>query len=151
GFTRYTEQAGVEKAFEQADQLRQHIDGTLPDSARLIKLTGDGAMIVGSEPGELVRWAVELADEEDKIFDLRIGMDFGEALYRDGDYFGGAINMAARVLNRADANEALATEQLKDQIKNRAAAGLRFVSIGTVRLKGFDETVELFRVEARER
>ena len=151
GFTRYTEQAGVEKAFEQADQLRQHIEKTLPDSARLIKLTGDGAMIVGSEPSELVRWAVELADEEDKIFNLRIGMDYGEALYRDGDYFGGAINMAARVLNRADANEALATVQLKDQIKNRAAAGLRFVSIGNVRLKGFDDTVELFRVEPRER
>lgn len=150
GFTRYTETAGVEKAFEQADQLRQHIETTLPDSARLIKLTGDGAMIVGSEPSELVRWAVELAAEEEKIFDLRIGMDFGEALYRDGDYFGGAINMAARVLNRAAANEALATELLKDQIKNRAAAGLRFVSIGNVRLKGFDEVVELYRVEPRE-
>lgn len=150
GFTRYTETAGVEKAFEQADQLRQHIETTLPDSARLIKLTGDGAMIVGSEPSELVRWAVELAAEEEKIFDLRIGMDFGEALYRDGDYFGGSINMAARVLNRADANEALATELLKNQIKNRAAAGLRFVSIGNVRLKGFDEVVELYRVEPRE-
>lgn len=150
GFTRYTEEAGVEKAFEQANQLRQHIDSTLPDSARLIKLTGDGAMVVGSEPGDLVRWAVELAAEEEKIFDLRIGLDFGEALYRDGDYFGGAINMAARVLARADANEALATGQLKDQIKNRAASGMRFVSIGTVRMKGFDETVELFRVELRE-
>ena len=76
-------------------------------------------------------------------------MDFGEALYRDGDYFGGAVNMAARVLNRADAEEALATESLKNQIKNRAAAGLRFQSIGKVRLKGFDEPVELFRVEPR--
>ena len=107
-------------------------------------------MVVGSEPSELVRWAVELATEEDKIFDLRIGLDFGEALYRDGDYFGGAINMAARVLNRADINETLATVQLKNKIKNRAGAGLRFVSIGTVRLKGFDESVELFRVEPRE-
>ncbi|MFY9469837.1 MAG: adenylate cyclase regulatory domain-containing protein, partial [Solirubrobacterales bacterium] len=98
GFTRYTEQAGVEKAFEQADQLRHHIETTLPDSARMIKLTGDGAMIVGSEAAELTRWAVDLASEEEKIFRLRIGLDFGEALYRDGDYFGGAINMAARVL-----------------------------------------------------
>lgn len=151
GFTRYTEQAGVEKAFEQADHLRQHIETTLPDSARMIKLTGDGAMIVGSDPAEMLRWAVEMTMEDDHPFHLRIGTDFGEALYRDGDYFGGAINMAARVLNRADSDEVLATEQLKDQIKNRAAAGLRFVSIGKVRLKGFDDTVELFRVEARER
>ena len=59
--------------------------------------------------------------------------------------------MAARVLNRADINEALATEQLKNQIRNRQATGLRFVSIGTVRLKGFDEPAELFRVELRDR
>lgn len=149
GFTRYTEEHGVEKAFEQSDKLRHHIETTLPETARMIKLTGDGAMIVGSEPTELARWAAELAAAPDKIFRLRIGLDWGEALYRDGDYFGGAINMAARVLNRADANEALTTAQLKNQIKNRAAAGLRFQSIGKVRLKGFDEPVELFRVEIR--
>jgi adenylate cyclase len=150
GFTRYTEQAGVEKAFEQADQLRQHIESTLPDSARLIKLTGDGAMVVGSEPADLAVWAVELASEGDQPFKLRIGLDFGEALYRDGDYFGGAINMAARVLNRTDIDEVLATEQIKQNVKNRKALGLRFVSIGKVRLKGFDEVVELFRVEPRD-
>ncbi|MBK5231324.1 MAG: hypothetical protein JJE27_09160, partial [Thermoleophilia bacterium] len=32
GFTRYTEQEGVEKAFRQADQLRNHIETTLPDT-----------------------------------------------------------------------------------------------------------------------
>jgi adenylate cyclase len=150
GFTRYTEEAGVEMAFEQANQLRTHIEATLPDTARMIKLTGDGAMVVGSEPTELARWAAELASEPNKIFRLRIGLDYGEALYRDGDYFGGALNMAARVLNRADADEALATAQLKSQIKNTAAAGLRFQSIGKVRLKGFDEPVELFRMATRE-
>jgi adenylate cyclase len=149
GFTRYTEQAGVEKAFEQTGRLRQHIEATLPDSARLIKLTGDGAMIVGSEPGELVAWAAELSENPEQEFNLRIGIDFGEALYRDGDYFGGAINMAARVLNRADASEVLATQQVKDQVKNRTTLGLRFVSIGKVRLKGFDDIIELFRVEPR--
>ncbi|MGK2877908.1 MAG: adenylate cyclase regulatory domain-containing protein [Solirubrobacterales bacterium] len=150
GFTRYTEQAGVEKAFEQADQLRQHIETTLPDSARLIKLTGDGAMIVGSEPADLVAWSVDLASEGEQPFRLRIGLDFGEALYRAGDYFGGAINMAARVLNRTDIDEVLVTAQVKERVKNRKALGLRFVSIGKVRLKGFDDVVELFRVEPRQ-
>jgi adenylate cyclase len=149
GFTRYTEQRGVERAFEHADLLRQHIETTLPDSARLIKLTGDGAMVVGSEPGDLVRWTVDLAQEPDLPFKLRIGVDFGEALYRDGDYFGGTINMAARVLNRADTDEVLATTQVKEAVKNRKALGLRFVSIGTVRLKGFEDAIELLRVESR--
>lgn len=149
GFTRFTEDRGVEKAFELADDLRHHVETTLPDSARMIKLTGDGAMIVGSEPGELARWAVELAGQKELAFELRIGMDFGEALYRDGDYFGGAINMAARVLGRADVGETLTTDQVRMSIPNRSALGLRFVSIGNVRLKGFDDSIELFRVESR--
>ena len=91
-----------------------------------------------------------MPSEGEQTFKLRIGLDFGEALYRDGDYFGGAINMAARVLNRADIDEVLATEQLKEHVKNRKALGLRFVSIGKVRLKGFDDVVELFRVEPRD-
>jgi adenylate cyclase len=148
GFTRFTEEMGVEKAFEQTDHLRQHIETTLPDSARMVKLTGDGAMVVGSDPGELARWAVALSNEDDHAFQLRIGMDFGEVLYRDGDYFGGTINMAARVLNRSDAGEVLATRWVKDEVNNRSF-GLRFVSIGNVRLKGFDDVVELFRVEQR--
>lgn len=150
GFTRFTEQMGVEKAFEQTDDLRQHIETTLPDSARLIKLTGDGAMVVGSDASEMARWAVDLAEDEDYGFQLRIGMDFGEVLYRDGDYFGGTINMAARVLNRSDADEVLATKWVKDEVTNRSL-GLRFVSIGNVRLKGFDDVVELFRIESRGR
>jgi class 3 adenylate cyclase len=40
------------------------------------------------------------------------------------------------------------TRQIRDQVRNRAN-NLRFVSIGRVRLKGFDEPVELFRVETR--
>jgi class 3 adenylate cyclase len=58
--------------------------------------------------------------------------------------------MAARVLNRTDVDEVLATLQVKDQVSNLKSLGLRFVSIGTVRLKGFDEVVELFRVEPRD-
>lgn len=149
GFTRYTEEEGVEKAFEQADRLRQQIETTLPDSARLIKLTGDGAMIIGSEPSDLVAWAVRLAGDPDETFSVRVGLDFGEALYRDGDYFGGVINMAARVLGRAATDEVLVTEQVRSHVKERKALGLRFVSIGKVRLKGFDDVIELFRVESR--
>ena len=53
---------------------------------------------------------------------------------------------AARVLNRTDVDEVLATQQVKDNVKNRKALGLRFVSIGKVRLKGFDDEVELSRI-----
>ena len=67
-------------------------------------------------------------------------MHAGAALYRDGDYYGRAVNLAARVAARAAGGEVLVTEPV------RAAGGshLGFDRIGQVTLKGFREPTELF-------
>jgi class 3 adenylate cyclase len=65
----------------------------------------------------------------------------GSALYRDGDYYGRAVNVGAR----ATGGEVLVTRAVK------AAAGrhLTFQPIGEVKLKGFDEATELFLAAPR--
>jgi class 3 adenylate cyclase len=40
------------------------------------------------------------------------GIHHGVAVFRDGDYFVRAVNLAARLLGAADAGEALATEHV---------------------------------------
>jgi adenylate cyclase len=69
----------------------------------------------------------------------------GEALYRDGDYYGRAVNLAARVGARAAGGEVLVT----DAVVAAAGAHLAFEPIGEVRLKGFSEATELFLARAR--
>ena len=61
-------------------------------------------------------------------------------LYRDGDYFGRAVNLASRVGARAAGREVLVTRAVVDA----AGAHLDFQRIGEVRLKGFSEATELF-------
>jgi adenylate cyclase len=64
----------------------------------------------------------------------------GECVYRDGDYYGREVNLAARVAARAAGGEVLVTRPVVD-----AAGGhLEFERIGEVRLKGFAEPTELF-------
>lgn len=147
GFTRFTEEQGVDVAFGEVERLRTEVEKTLPDSARMIKMIGDGVMVVSSQPRDLVEWAVHLVARKHSEPRLRVGIHTGEALYRDGDYYGGTPNMAARVLNRAEGGEVLVTESIREQC--RGAGGMRFTSIGKVRMKGFNEPVELFRVEPR--
>ncbi len=147
GFTRFTEEQGVELAFGEVERLRTEVEKTLPDSARMIKMIGDGVMVVSSQPRDLALWAVELVERKRSEPRLRVGMHTGEALYRDGDYYGSTPNMAARVLNRADGGEVLVTSAIREEC--RGGIGMRFVSIGKVRMKGFNEPVELFRVEPR--
>ena len=104
--------------------------------------------MVGSDAAALTGWAVQLqsgvAHDEPSP---RIGVHYGEALYRDGDYYGREVNQAARVVARAGGGEVLVTRQVVDMAA--AVDGLVFDRIGEVRLKGFSEPTELFIATSR--
>ena len=140
GYTRLTEEVGEHEALEVVERFVELVTETLPDDARVIKTIGDEVMVVGTDTSALVDWAVgfqALATERPLP---RIGIHAGSVLYRDGDYYGRAVNLAARVGARATGGEVLVTAEVK------AAAGrhLSFHAIGDVKLKGFDVATELF-------
>jgi adenylate cyclase len=149
GYARLTVERGDEEALAAVERFVEAVEHTLPPDARVIKTLGDEVMVVGPDAGSLVRWAVELrAATSAGDPPPRIGMHYGDALYRDGDYYGREINQAARVVARAGGGEALVTRPVVD-----VASGVeqvRFERIGEVGLKGFSEPTELFLAVARE-
>jgi adenylate cyclase len=140
GYTRLTEEEGEEQAIDAVERFVEAVENTLPDDARIVKTIGDEVMVVGSDPGALVDWAVgfQMMITERPL--PRIGMHYGETIYRDGDYFGREVNLAARVAARAAGGEVLVTRPLVDP----AGPHLEFEPIGEVRLKGFRAPTELF-------
>lgn len=146
GFTRFTEEVGEAEAFEQIERLRHAVDETLPRGARLVKMTGDGAMVVSNDEVALVRWALELVERMKQGPPLRAGIHSGEVLFREGDFYGGAVNLAARLIARAAGGEVVVSGRVRDAARKSRGA-LSFTSLGEVRLKGFSEAVELFVVE----
>ena len=110
GYTRLTEEEGEEEAVDAVERFVEDVEVTLPDDARVIKTIGDEVMIVGSDAAALVDWAVGfqrlVADRRPLP---RIGMHYGPTLYRDGDYYGREVNLAARVAARAAGGEVLVT------------------------------------------
>ncbi len=147
GYARLTVERGDEAALAAVERFVEEVERTLPTDARVIKTLGDEVMVVGPDAAGLVRWAVRLgAAARDGDPPPRIGMHYGDALYRDGDYYGREINQAARVVARAGGGEVLVTRPVVD-----VAAGLdgvRFERIGEVGLKGFSEPTELFIASA---
>jgi adenylate cyclase len=97
-------------------------------------------MIVGNDPAALTAWAVEFQRLFPERPRPRIGVHYGEALYRDGDYYGRDVNQASRVAARSGGGEVIVTRPVVDA----AGAHLEFDRIGEVRLKGFTEPTELF-------
>ena len=140
GYTRLTEEVGEEEALEVVERFVDLVGDTLPDDARVIKTIGDEVMVVGSDAASLTDWAVGIIELSTERPLPRIGIHAGSALYRDGDYYGRAVNLAARVGARATGGEVLVTRAVKDA----AGRHLIFQPIGEVKLKGFDEATELF-------
>ncbi len=145
GYTRLTEERGDEGAVEAVERFSQAVSRTLPIDARVIKTLGDEVMIVAADPVGLTEWAVEFAHSRGAGSEAptRIGIHHGEALYRDGDYYGREVNRAARVVARASGGEVLVTRPVVEAAASSGRVG--FERIGEVSLKGFSQPTELFQ------
>ena len=144
GYTRLTEELGDELAVDAVERFTEAVENTLPEDARVVKTIGDEVMVVGSDTAALAEWAVgfqRLVRDERPL--PRIGIHAGEVVYRDGDYYGREVNLAARVVARAAGGEVLVTRSVADA----ASKHLDFVRIGEVKLKGFNDPTELFGAE----
>jgi adenylate cyclase len=144
GFTRYTEEEGDIEALDVVENFVANVEATLPREATFVKTIGDEVMLVSPDPASLTEWAVGFLSRFPQRPQPRVGIHYGDAVYRDGDYFGSQVNLAHRVVNRALAGEVLVTDAVCEAIVDREA--LRFEPIGEVSLKGFPNPTELFVV-----
>jgi len=148
GYTRFTEEEGEEEALSYVERFIDAVTESLPEEATLVKTIGDEVMVVGRDVRSLVDWAVGFEQLLRERPAPRIGIHAGLAIYRDGDYFGRDVNLAARVVARARGGEVLVTQTVRDAV--RKAEHLRFEDIGEVKLKGFDVPQKLCRVNQAE-
>ena len=146
GFTRYTEEEGDLEALDVVENFVETVEATLPPEATIVKTIGDEVMVVSPEPASLTEWAVALLARLPDRPRPRVGIHCANAVYRDGDYFGTHVNLAHRVVTRAQAGEVLVTDNVTEAIRDRD--DLVFEPIGEVGLKGFPTPTPLFVVRA---
>jgi adenylate cyclase len=147
GFTRYTEEEGDLEAIDVVEDFVETVETTLPQGATIVKTIGDEVMVVSPDPAALTDWALRFLQRFPERPRPRVGIHYAEAVYRDGDYFGTHVNLAHRVVGRAQAGEVLVTDRVV-----ASSAGwdrLSFSPIGEVRLRGFPQPTPLFLVRAQ--
>ena len=142
GFTRFTEEEGDDEALDLVERFVETVEATLPSEAQLVKTIGDEVMVVSPDPVSLTEWAVGFLALFQERPQPRVGLHYGAAVFRDGDYFGGDVNLAHRVVNRALGGEVLVTDSVAGAIPD--SKYLRFETIGEVRLKGLSRPISLF-------
>jgi pimeloyl-ACP methyl ester carboxylesterase len=145
--TTLTQELGDEGAQVQLRSHNEVVRKALREHSGVeIKHTGDGIMAsfrsaVGAVAGAL-RMQGELRQQGIRA---RIGLNAGEPIAEQNDLFGSAVQLAARITDRAEAGTVLVSNVVKELC---AGKGFRFESIGPVPLKGFEEPVELYTVSS---
>jgi adenylate cyclase len=145
GFTRLTGTKGDEEAARLAVQLSDLVQAsTASRGGRAVKSLGDGVMLHFRDPDQAVAAALDLVDviPEGGLPPARVGIASGPVVFRDGDYFGRAVNVAARITDYARPSEVLVSETVAE---SAAAPGTTFEDLGDVELKGIREPVRLLR------
>ena len=110
------------------------------------KHTGDGILATFDMPSEAVDAAQELRDLlAESGIRIRAGLHAGEVEIRGDDISGAVVNLAARVEQAATDGDIYTTSTVRDMLIGSA---LRFESVGSQQLKGFEGDWALHRVES---
>ncbi len=120
---------------------------------RLIKLTGDGAMIEFGSAVEALSAAIEIqqamayanrGQPPESAIVLRIGLDLGDLMVDDNELYGDGVNIAVRLEGAAPAGGILVSGSLHDAVVGRLEAG--FEDVGSLDLKNIRRPIHAWRV-----
>jgi class 3 adenylate cyclase len=117
----------------------------LHQGGRVVKFTGDGVLAL--LPSATA--AIETVDSirktlDQRVMTIRAGIHVGDIDVRGDDVSGISINVAARIMDRADADETLVSDAV---CQATLGSGFRFDDAGQVELKGLPGQFTLHRID----
>jgi adenylate cyclase len=146
GFTALTEAHGDEEAVALVGRFSDAISAELPAvGGEHVKTIGDAVMLRVPEPGPAIRLGLRIVRGvfgEHGAPAIRVGLHHGSAIARAGDYFGAAVNLAARVSSLAAGGEVLVSGQTAALVPD--LEGVVYESRGRHVLRNVSEPVEIF-------
>ena len=152
GSTELTNAFG-DRAWREVLRVHNRIveEATLAEGGTVVKGQGDGFMLTFSSARRALaasdviqRRIGDAFNDPGTPIQVRIGMHTGELLREGADFFGGALNYAARVASSAGGNEIVVSSLVHDLVAS--SAEFSFAEPREVELKGFSGTHRVFPV-----
>jgi len=117
-----------------------------------VKTMGDGFMIAFKSPTSALACAVAIQraiaqhnrEQPTREFMVRMGLNAGEAIQEEADFFGSAVIVAARIAALAEGGEILTSEAVKQL--GQGVRGSEYEFKGEFQLKGFREPYRVYQV-----
>ncbi len=133
----------------------EHLDPVLARyGGRLVKLTGDGALVEFASAVDALSMAIEfqqaMADAnegqaEETAIVFRMGMHLGDLIVDGDDLYGDGVNIAARLEAEAPAGGIVVSRTVHEAVAGRLKA--TFNDLGSLALKNIERPVQAFGVK----
>jgi len=155
----YSRLAGAdeERTLARLRALRSDlIDPTIAvHRGRVVKRTGDGALVEFRSVVDAVRCAIEVQNgmlernagvSADRCIEFRIGIHLGDVVEEaDGDLMGDGVNIAARLQGICEPGAICLSEDAYRQVKARL--DVRVADLGETRLKNIAEPIRVYSIK----
>ena len=146
GFTALTEAHGDEHAADLVASFSSRVSGWLSSFGEgESKTIGDAIMIRLDNASGAVHLGLAIVERTSEVagfLRVRVGMNTGTAVRRDGDWYGANVNLAARVAAVATGGQVLLTEHTLAASKNLLDVEIR--SLGPRRFRNVAEFVTVY-------
>jgi predicted ATPase/class 3 adenylate cyclase len=118
---------------------------------QIIKTTGDGVHAVFTTSVDSINTALCAQQKfQDPLGNLlvkvRMGVHTGEAELRDGDYYGFALNRAARLMSAGHGGQILISNSTAELIRQQLPANTTLLDLGEHRLKDLTRPEHIYQV-----
>ena len=153
GFSNLTSSVGDQQALDALKRHNQIVRAQIQNHGGAeIKYQGDGFMVAFPSARRAVLCAIDIQrkiadhnrDNPGRPLILRMGLNAGDVLRDEQDLFGAAVNLAARIAEKAKGNQILMSELVKELVG--PYPGFKSTSRGKRRIKGFPGRYKIFEV-----
>jgi len=146
----YSQSMGVALARHDAI-LRKAIES---HHGLVVKMTGDGVHAAFSTAGDALRSTITIQQALsaepwplDQPLRVRAALHTGQAEWRDGDYFGSAVNRAARIMSVASGGQVLLSAVTAELVRDSLPEGINLRNLGQLRLRSLDRPERIYQLD----
>jgi adenylate cyclase len=152
----YSRLMGIDEegTLSRLSAFRLVTDGLISQhGGRICGTAGDSVLAAFGSALAAVQCAVDIqselahsniALEEDRRMEFRIGINVGDVMVKDGDIFGDGVNIAARLEGLAEPGGICISRGIHDHILNRLP--FRFEDLGEKSVKNIAQPIRVFRL-----